>query len=246
MTQVGGARKKLTGIVETSETHLRVEFADKVKCTVNQKDLEQFGSNLNLKEATLPSTFAVVVPEVGKGNVRIPWDFFRTQCDQEFVEEEEEESRQIGQRLGGYIKRTREDNGFTQGELAEAAGLARHTVNRVENGRNSPTYETLSRIASALNYSTTREFLRNFRSKEEPSTYMGREKLDNEFDSSNIANQFKSPQEKSNTDVSAMIEFGYRLGVYDLLVELDKNQPSIRNVYGSETVTNYRPRKDQK
>lgn len=48
------------------------------------------------------------------------------------------------------IRRIRTIRGMTQLELAEASGIAQHTISQLENGRNSPRAVTLHRLAGAL------------------------------------------------------------------------------------------------
>ena len=45
--------------------------------------------------------------------------------------------------------------GFSQGQLAEAAGVSRVTVARLERGKYSPNMKTLARIANALGVPVT-------------------------------------------------------------------------------------------
>ena len=52
--------------------------------------------------------------------------------------------------LGKQIRTIREAADMTQSELAEAAGIGRVTQVRIENGEQSPRYETLAAIAQAL------------------------------------------------------------------------------------------------
>ena len=44
----------------------------------------------------------------------------------------------------------REEKGWTDDELARAAGISKSTVNRIENNRVSPTLETLVMLSEAL------------------------------------------------------------------------------------------------
>lgn len=61
----------------------------------------------------------------------------------------EEERVRIGQR----IAELRKAKGLTQQELAEAAGLQRPHVVRLEQGRYGATIDVLSAIAGAMGYS---------------------------------------------------------------------------------------------
>lgn len=51
---------------------------------------------------------------------------------------------------GNQIKAARDLLGFTQGELATAAGVGRNTINRFENGQIEPHQESLDKIVSEL------------------------------------------------------------------------------------------------
>lgn len=48
------------------------------------------------------------------------------------------------------VRQTRYRNGLSRRELADAAGLDRSTVGRIERGRQIPTLATLEALASAL------------------------------------------------------------------------------------------------
>lgn len=63
------------------------------------------------------------------------------------------------QKLGNQIREAREAAGMTQQELAEKTGTARSNISRLEAGRQSPSYETLSKIAQALG----KELVLNFK-----------------------------------------------------------------------------------
>lgn len=50
------------------------------------------------------------------------------------------------------IREIREEQGITQVELAHKAGLSMGYLSHLENGsRNNPSYQTMTRIAKALN-----------------------------------------------------------------------------------------------
>lgn len=49
------------------------------------------------------------------------------------------------------MKTKRIESGITQDELAQAAGIDRKTVNRIENGHFSPNLDTFFRLCVALN-----------------------------------------------------------------------------------------------
>jgi transcriptional regulator with XRE-family HTH domain len=53
-------------------------------------------------------------------------------------------------KLGGRIKRLREDKGWSQNELQRVAGLPEGLVSRLERDIGNPSLETLSALAGAL------------------------------------------------------------------------------------------------
>lgn len=53
--------------------------------------------------------------------------------------------------VSGRIREAREAAGMTQMELAEKAGLPQSHISRLENGKHSPSFATLEKIAVALN-----------------------------------------------------------------------------------------------
>lgn len=55
-----------------------------------------------------------------------------------------------GQIVARNIRRLRTERGLSQEELAAQAGLNRNYVGMIERGENSPTVDTLDRIAEAL------------------------------------------------------------------------------------------------
>lgn len=59
-------------------------------------------------------------------------------------------------RLGDKIEKLRKEKGLTQEKLAELAEIDPKTVIQIENAkRRNPTLETLSKIAKALNTTST-------------------------------------------------------------------------------------------
>ncbi len=52
--------------------------------------------------------------------------------------------------LGARIKTLRHKIGYTQEQFAEAVGVAPRHISRIENGVNTPSVETLARIAEIL------------------------------------------------------------------------------------------------
>ena len=61
----------------------------------------------------------------------------------------ESTQRQVAEKL----VELREKHGLTQLQLSELAGIDRKTINRIENGHFSPSIDTLTRLALALQVS---------------------------------------------------------------------------------------------
>ena len=57
------------------------------------------------------------------------------------------------EQISEIVRVHRSENGWSQLELATRAGLDRKTVNRIENGRFSPSVETLLAVSNALGVS---------------------------------------------------------------------------------------------
>ena len=63
----------------------------------------------------------------------------------------ESTQRQVAEK----IVELRETHGLTQLQLSELAGIDRKTINRIENGHYSPSIDTLTRLALALQVSVS-------------------------------------------------------------------------------------------
>ena len=62
----------------------------------------------------------------------------------------DEQKQQTRERIGGRIATLRRLRGLTQEQLAQAAGLQRTHVNRIEAGKYAVTLEVIQAIAEAL------------------------------------------------------------------------------------------------
>ncbi len=56
----------------------------------------------------------------------------------------------ISKKLGDNIRRIRESNGMSQGDICRITGMDRGYISRVENGSKNPTISNLEKIANAL------------------------------------------------------------------------------------------------
>lgn len=59
-------------------------------------------------------------------------------------------SRELPAGLPGRVREHREARGWTQAELAQAAGLSTIGVRQLESGKRNPSLDTIARIADAL------------------------------------------------------------------------------------------------
>ena len=60
--------------------------------------------------------------------------------------------------LGQRVRALRKARGFTLEQAAKAAGLARSTLSKIENGQMSPTYEAVKKLAQGLEISVPQLF----------------------------------------------------------------------------------------
>jgi transcriptional regulator with XRE-family HTH domain len=60
------------------------------------------------------------------------------------------DSTELRRTIGENVRRLRLDRKHTQTELAEMAGIKKVHVNRIENGKSSPSAEVLFALADAL------------------------------------------------------------------------------------------------
>lgn len=73
--------------------------------------------------------------------------------DPRIAKELEEEGRRLDAAVA--LMKAREASGLTQEQLAEKANVSRTTVNRIEQGRISPSFRTLSALATAMGKTLT-------------------------------------------------------------------------------------------
>ena len=130
---------------------LRVRFADDLIGELPLKAIKTQGE-LDLGKVRLDTPYDLRIGyKVGTGHVNLPWDFVRAHCDPNFEREEKSFSDQAGRCLGERIVEYRKALGFSQDQLAQAAGISRMNLSRIERGSGtSPTFTTLQKIARAL------------------------------------------------------------------------------------------------
>ncbi|MEF8799179.1 MAG: helix-turn-helix transcriptional regulator [Candidatus Bipolaricaulota bacterium] len=138
--------------IDKEEMRILVRFADGKEGWVPVNDIEELSpeKSLNLDKVELPNPYELEIGAREGKSIKVPWDFARHYCDTGYKTKEinqRDEGRSV---LGNRISSIRKKHGMTQKELAEKADLGRVTVSRLENGEQSPRYQTLENIADAL------------------------------------------------------------------------------------------------
>lgn len=104
----------------------------------------------NLVRVELPNPYEARLLTDSGDTVELPWDFVRNFCDSSYQPRVEAVAVAGRQAIGARIRQLRKSEGVTQEALARAAGIGRVTLVRIENGEQSPRYETLVSLARAL------------------------------------------------------------------------------------------------
>lgn len=147
---VKNANRMITYVNVTREG-LEMAFADGCKGLVPFKDIPQVKNILNLGNVELPNPYEVILKNTDGETVELPWDFARHYCDVKYRPHSEAQEAVGREVIGKRIRHLREKAGMTQNALANSAGVGRITLVRIENGEQSPRYDTLLVIAKALN-----------------------------------------------------------------------------------------------
>ena len=86
--------------------------------------------------------------------LEIPWDTILYHCEPAYAHykgrSSEESSGERARRIGLKLKEVRTAKGLSISQLAEAAGMQRPNLSRLEHGKHLPSLETLERIAVGL------------------------------------------------------------------------------------------------
>ncbi len=130
---------------------VRVRFADGRESIVPMADIMKRHRRLPTAVA-LDSPYQLTV-RFGRGAHIFPWDWVRMYGDPAFVERAIREDRRSLAWLGKRLHALRVSASFTQESLAEASGIARSTIARLEAGKHDPGFATLEKIARPLGIS---------------------------------------------------------------------------------------------
>lgn len=141
--------------IDTERRRILVRFADGMEGWIDAEEVSSSGK-LDLESVNLPNPHEIEIATDKGDTIKIPWDFARHYCDPEYREREVEQRDQGRSVLGEKVASIRKEKEFTQEELAQAADIGRATLSRLENGEVSPRYETLEKVAKALQVKTPR------------------------------------------------------------------------------------------
>ncbi len=129
---------------------IEIIFADGRRGLVPFAKIAELKDFENLASIELPNPYEVIVHTKTGETVELPWDFVRHYCDASYRPRVEVVALAGRQSIGVKIRQLRESAGLTQDALAQEAGIGRVTLVRIENGEQSPRYETLASLAGAL------------------------------------------------------------------------------------------------
>lgn len=143
--------------IDKDGKRILVRFADGKEGWVSVNDIKELSpeKSLDLGKVELPSPYELEIGTREGDTIAIPWDFTRHYCDPEYKKRELEQKDEGRSVIGNRIASIREGRGMTQEELAESANIGRVTISRLENGEQSPRYQTLKKLAEALGVDTT-------------------------------------------------------------------------------------------
>jgi DNA-binding XRE family transcriptional regulator len=147
--RVKNAERMMTDATVT-ERGIDVTFADGRKGIIPFKDIPEVVNPSELTRIELPNPYQINIFRSKTELVELPWDLARHYCDSSYQKQVESVASEGRQSLGKRIRSIRESLGMTQSDLAATAGIGRITAVRIENGEQSPRYETLMAIAKAL------------------------------------------------------------------------------------------------
>ena len=129
---------------------IEITFADGCRGLIPFGDIPEVGRSSDLSSIELPNPYQVNIRGSKGEVVELPWDFVRHYCDASYRSQVEAVASEVMQSLGKRIQAIRESIGMTQSELAVSAKIGRVAEVRIENGGQSPRYETLVAIAQVF------------------------------------------------------------------------------------------------
>ena len=147
--QVVNAERMIIAVTPV-EKGINASFADGYSGIVPFTDIPEIGDLSKLDAVELPNPYEIILTNTQDERVELPWDFVRHYCDLTYRPRMEMVATKGRQVLGSRVRRLRETAGLTQEALAQAAGIGRITLVRLENGKHVPKLTTLKAIAQVL------------------------------------------------------------------------------------------------
>ncbi len=136
--------------VDLQKEGIEVTFADGHRGLVPFAEISEVNEGDNVARVELPNPYEVILHIKSGKPAELPWDFVRHYCDDSYRPRVEAVALAGRQAAGINIRKLRESAGLTQEALARTAGIGRVTLVRIENGDQSPRYETLISLTQAL------------------------------------------------------------------------------------------------
>ena len=133
---------------------IELSFADGLKGLIPYAEVPEVKTRQGISGLELPNPYEMVLRSATGESVEIPWDFARHYCDASYRPTVEAIAALGRQTVGERVRRYRESAGLTQLALARAADIGRVTLVRLENGEQSPRFNTLKAVADALGVQT--------------------------------------------------------------------------------------------
>ena len=133
---------------------IELSFADGLKGLIPYAEVPEVKTRQGISGLELPNPYEMVLRSAAGESVEIPWDFARHYCDASYRPTVEAIAALGRQTVGERVRRYRESAGLTQMALARAADIGRVTLVRLENGEQSPRFNTLKAVADALGVQT--------------------------------------------------------------------------------------------
>ena len=130
---------------------IEITFADGRSGVIPFDDIRGIDRE-RLAVVELPSQHVLILRDANNQSVDIPWDFARHYCDPTYRGRLEAAAARGRTRMANRVRDLRKQAGMTQQQLADAAGIGRVTLVRIENGSYSPRFRTLDALARALNH----------------------------------------------------------------------------------------------